>query len=204
MTDPRNDAASFRASRDLLLRHRADYDAARAGFSWPELDEFNWALDWFDAIAAEHPGRTALRIVTRDEGAGTRVSYAEMAARSDQVANWLRELGVRRGDQLLLMLGNIAPLWEVILAAMKLGAVIVPTSTLLGPVDLADRITRGQVRHVVTESAHVPKFREVPGDWTRIAVEPTVGGAIAEASDAQGTTGAGGAQETQAPGVWLR
>ena len=204
MTDPRNDAASFRAARDLLLRHRADYDAARAGFSWPELDEFNWALDWFDAIAAEHPDRTALRIVTRDEGAGTRVSYAEMAARSDQVANWLRELGVRRGDRLLLMLGNIAPLWEVILAAMKLGAVIVPTSTLLGPVDLADRITRGQVRHVVTESAHVPKFREVPGDWTRIAVEPTVGGAIAEASDAQGTTGAGGAQETPAPGVWLR
>jgi acetyl-CoA synthetase len=219
MTDPRNDAASFRAARDLLLRDRADYDAARAGFSWPELDEFNWALDWFDAIAAEHPDRTALRIVTRDEGAGTRVSYAEMAARSNQVANWLRELGVRRGDRLLLMLGNIAPLWEVILAAMKLGAVIVPTSTLLGPVDLADRITRGQVRHVVTESAHVPKFREVPGDWTRIAVEPTVGGAIAEASDAQGTTGAGAAgaaqeasgtsavgaaQETPAPGVWLR
>jgi acetyl-CoA synthetase len=204
MTDPRDDAASFRVARDLLLRHRADYDAARAGFSWPELDEFNWALDWFDAIAAEHPGRTALRIVTRDEGAGTRVSYAEMAARSNQVANWLRELGVRRGDQLLLMLGNIAPLWEVILAAMKLGAVIVPTSTLLGPVDLADRITRGQVRHVVTESAHVPKFREVPGDWTRIAVEPTVGGAIAEASDVQGTTGAGGAPETPAPGVWLR
>jgi acetyl-CoA synthetase len=213
MTDPRNDAASFRAARDLLLRHRADYDAARAEFSWPDLDEFNWALDWFDAIAAEHPDRTALRIVTRDEGAGTRISYAEMAARSNQVANWLRELGVRRGDRLLLMLGNIAPLWEVILAAMKLGAVIVPTSTLLGPVDLADRITRGQVRHVVTESAHVPKFREVPGDWTRIAVEPTVGGAIAEASDAQGTTGvtgaggvggAGGAQETPAPGAWLR
>ena len=193
MTDPRNDAASFRAARDLLLRHRADYDAARAEFSWPDLDEFNWALDWFDAIAAEHPDRTALRIVTRDEGAGTRISYAEMSARSNQVANWLRELGVRRGDRLLLMLGNIAPLWEVILAAMKLGAVIVPTSTLLGPVDLADRITRGQVRHVVTESAHVPKFREVPGDWTRIAVEPTVGGAIAEASDTQGTTGAGGA-----------
>jgi acetyl-CoA synthetase len=210
MTDPRNDAASFRAARDLLLRHRADYDAARAEFSWPELAEFNWALDWFDAIAAEHPDRTALRIVTRDEGAGTRISYAEMAARSNQVASWLRELGVRRGDRLLLMLGNIAPLWEVILAAMKLGAVIVPTSTLLGPVDLADRITRGQVRHVVTESAHVPKFRGVPGDWTRIAVEPTVGGAIAEASDTQGTTGAmgaggaGGAQETPAPGVWLR
>jgi acetyl-CoA synthetase len=211
MTDRRSDAAGFRAARDLLLRHRADYDAARAEFSWPALDDFNWALDWFDAIAAEHPDRTALRIVTRDE-AGTRMSYAEMAARSDQVANWLRGLGVRRGDRLLLMLGNIAPLWEVILAAMKLGAVIVPTSTLLGPADLADRIERGDVRHVVTESAHVPKFREVPGDWTRIAVEPTVGGTTAEASGAAGaggtgegggTGGTGGVQEAPAPGMWL-
>src|ERR1700760_2226106 len=218
MTDRRSAAAGFRAARDLLLRHRADYDAARAEFSWPALDDFNWALDWFDAIAAEHPDRAALRIVTRDEGQGTRISYAEMAARSNQVANWLRELGVRRGDRLLLILGNIAPLWEVILAAMKLGAVIVPTSTLLGPADLADRIERGQVRHVVTESAHVPKFREVPGDWTRIAVEPTVGGATAEASEADGADGAGAAQGTggaqgaggiggtqgaPGPGAWL-
>src|SRR6201992_4386201 len=217
MTDRRSDAAGFRAARDLLLRHRADYDTARAEFSWPVLGDFNWALDWFDAIAAEHPDRTALRIVTRDE-AGTRISYAEMAARSNQVANWLRGLGVRRGDRLLLMLGNIAPLWEVILAAMKLGAVIVPTSTLLGPADLADRIERGDVRHVVTESAHVPKFREVPGDWTRIAVEPTVGGATAEASEANGADGAGagqgagraqgaggigGTQGAPGPGAWL-
>ncbi|HEY0718909.1 MAG TPA: AMP-binding protein [Streptosporangiaceae bacterium] len=221
MTDRRSDAASFRAARDLLLRHRADYDAARAEFSWPELDEFNWALDWFDVLAAEQPDQTALRIVTslsvpgaRDEEGGTRISYGQMARRSDQVANWLRGLGVRRGDRLLLMLGNIAPLWEVILAAMKLGAVIVPTSTLLGPADLADRIARGEVRHVVTESAHAPKFREVPGDWTRIAVEPTVGGAIAEAAGADGTPGPtgtagvteadGGAEGPVAPGTWLR
>jgi acetyl-CoA synthetase len=215
MTDRRSDAASFRAARDLLLRHRADYAAARAEFSWPELGEFNWALDWFDAIAAEHPDRTALRIVTSPAAAaasagpdgahGTRISYAEMARRSDQVACWLREVGVRRGDRLLLMLGNIAPLWEVILAAMKLGAVIVPTSTLLGPADLADRIVRGDVRHVVTESAHVPKFREVPGDWTRIAVEPTVGGVTVETGEAPGVGGAGGPGASgagAAPGAW--
>src|ERR1700760_4413247 len=102
MTDRRSEAASFRAARDLLLRHRADYDAARAEFTWPELDEFNWALDWFDLIAAEHPDRTALRIVTSPAGNGphgpgpdgdhgTRISYQEMSRRSDQVACWLRD-----------------------------------------------------------------------------------------------------------------
>ena len=169
MTDAQSPTLAFRAARDLLLRHREDYAAARAEFSWPQLDAFNWALDWFDVIAAEHPDRDALRIVA-DGDAAARISYAALADRSSQVANWLRGLGARRGDRLLLMLGNIAPLWEVILAAMKLGVVIIPASTLLGPDDLADRVARGDVRHVVTEAALAARFAGIPGDWTRIAV----------------------------------
>ena len=162
--------AAFRAARDLLLLYREDYDAARREFTWPVLDEFNWALDWFDVIAAEHPDRAALRIVAEDED--TQLTYAELAARSAQVANWLHGLGVRRGDRVLLMLGNVAPLWEIVLAAMKLGAVMIPSSTLLQPADLADRIPRGNVRHVITEAALTGKFAGVPGDWTRVAVGP--------------------------------
>jgi acetyl-CoA synthetase len=161
---------AFRAARDLLLAHRTDYSSAWREFAWPDLDEFNWALDWFDVVAAEHPDRPALRIVS-DGGSDLSLSFGSLSARSAQVANWLRGLGVRRGDRVLLMLGNVTPLWEVILAAMKLGAVIIPASTLLQPADLVDRIARGQVRHVVTETAQLSKFGEVPGDWTRIVVD---------------------------------
>jgi acetyl-CoA synthetase len=167
-------AAAFRAARDLLLRHREDYDTARRDFAWPELAEFNWALDWFDVIAAEHPDRTALRVVS-DDGSDEALTYAEMAARSAQVANWLRGLGVGRGDRVLLMLGNVVPLWEVMLAAIKLGAVIIPATTLLQTADLADRIERGDVRHVITDTAQIPKFAGVPGEWTRIAVATGTG-----------------------------
>ncbi len=160
---------AFRAARDLLLRHRDDYETARREFSWPELGEFNWALDWFDVIAAEHPDRTALRILA-DDGYDVSLSYGSLSERSGQVANWLRGLGVRRGDRVLLMLGNVAPLWEVILAAMKLGAVIIPASTLLQAADLADRIPRGQVRHVITDTSQLAKFAGIPGDWRRIVV----------------------------------
>jgi len=170
MTEFPPNHAALRAARDLLLRYRDDYDSARREFAWPELDEFNWALDWFDVIAAEHPDRTGLRIVAEDEDIS--LTYAELAARSAQVANWLRGLGVRRGDRVLLMLGNVAPLWEVILAAMKLGAVMIPASTLLQPADLVDRIARGHVRHVITDTSQTAKFAELPGDWTRIAVGP--------------------------------
>jgi len=162
---------ALRAARDLLLAHRADYAAAVAGFSWPRLDEFNWALDWFDVIAAEHPDRLALRVVG-DDGSDEAVSYAAMAARSAQVANWLRGLGVRRGDHVLLMLGNVVPLWEVMLAAIKLGAVVIPASTLLQPADLADRVARGHVRHVIAQTGQAAKFADVPGDWTRVIVPP--------------------------------
>jgi acetyl-CoA synthetase len=170
MTESASSTAAFRAARDLLLRYREDYEGARREFTWPELGEFNWALDWFDVIAAEHPDRTALRIVAESED--TALTYAELAARSAQVANWLRGLGVRRGDRVLLMLGNVAPLWEIILAVMKLGAVMIPSSTLLQPADLADRIPRGNVRHVITEAALTGRFAGVPGDWTRVAVGP--------------------------------
>jgi acetyl-CoA synthetase len=178
---------AFRAARDLLLRHRDSYDAARREFAWPDLDEFNWALDWFDVIAAEHPDRVALRIVD-DSGGDVSMTYREMSERSGQVAGWLRGLGVRRGDRVLLMLGNVAPLWELILAAMKLGAVIIPASTLLQPADLADRIVRGSVRHVVAESAFVPKFADVGGEWTRIAVGS---GGDGGAADGEGDAAAG-------------
>src|SRR5499433_3838052 len=178
MTQPMPATDTFRAARDLLLRHREDYATALREFSWPQLGEFNWALDWFDVIAAEHPDQEALRIVTED--GVTSLTYAELAARSTQLANWLRGLGARRGDRLLLMLGNIAPLWEVILAAIKLGVVIIPASTLLSPDDLADRIDRGSVRFVVTETAQREKFQGVPGfgagGWTPVLVQPGAAG----------------------------
>ena len=172
--DAPSGAAEFRAARDFLLQHREDYDTARREFRWPRPERFNWALDWFDDIGRRRDA-LALWLVEAD-GSERKVTFAEMSRRSDQVANWLRGLGVRRGQRLLLMLGNEVPLWETILAAMKLGAVIIPATRMLGPADLRDRVERGQVRHVVTTSADAAKFAEVPGDYTRIAVGDPVPG----------------------------
>ncbi|GAA5180619.1 AMP-binding protein [Rugosimonospora acidiphila] len=165
---------SFRAARDFLLAHAEDYDTAYREFEWPRLAEFNWALDWFDVVA-EGNDRPALWIVEQD-GAETKLSFAQLSRRSNQLANWLRDLGVRRGDRLVLMLGNQVELWETILATMKLGAVLIPATPLLGPVDLRDRVRRGGARHVVVGSVDAPKFDGVPGDYTRIAVGPPVPG----------------------------
>jgi acetyl-CoA synthetase len=75
------------------------------------------------------------------------------------------------------MLGNQVELWETILACIRLGAVIIPATTLLGPQDVADRIERGAVRHVVTNTAETAKFAGLHGGgWVGIAVgEPLPG-----------------------------
>lgn len=164
----------FRAARDFLVEHREDYTRAYAGFRWPRPELFNWALDWFDHIARDND-RTALHIVEED-GRRTEVSFAEMSRRSARAANWLRGHGVRAGDRVLMMLGNQTELWELMLAAMKLRAVVIPATPLLGPLDLRDRVDRGGASHVVVRSADAAKFDEVPGDYTRIAVgEPRTG-----------------------------
>jgi acetyl-CoA synthetase len=150
----------FLACRDHLLANRTDLAAATAGFEWPQLDRFNWAIDYFDAMARDNPA-PALHIV-EESGAQSRLSYAELSARSNQVANFLIGLGARRGDRILLMIGNEVPLWETMLAAIKFGAVLIPATTLLSGDDLADRLRRGNVRHVITNAAGMAKFQELP------------------------------------------
>ncbi len=160
---------AYRAARDQLLSLRGDPERAVREFAWPDVgDRFNWAVDWFDAYARGN-ARPALVIVEED-GSRAELSFDEMSRRSDRVAAWLAEQGVARGDSVIVMLGNQIELWETMLAIMKLGAVIMPTTTAVGPSDLVDRIQRGDARHVICNPADAAKFEQVPGDYTRICV----------------------------------
>jgi len=162
------DTEAFLRARDLLLASRGDHARAVDEFRWPELAEFNWALDYFDAHAQGNDA-PALWVVEAD-GTEHKRSFTQLSTRSSQVANFLRQQGVKRGDRMLVMLGNEPALWESMLAAMKLGAVVIPATALLTADDLRDRLERGAVRHVITNSAQTGKFRELEGAYTRICV----------------------------------
>lgn len=152
-------ATEFLKARDFLLRHRLAYQTAYNGFQWPRLTHFNWALDYFDPFA--HNNHNAALHLLDESGHLTLRSFAQLSAESNQLANYLRSAGVRRGDRILLMLGNELPLWLVMLAAMKLGAVVVPATTLLAPADLHDRLVRGNVHFVITAPSQTPKFESL-------------------------------------------
>jgi acetyl-CoA synthetase len=161
-------AEAFVQARDLLFRHREDYETAYREFTWPVVDEFNWPLDYFDPYARGND-RPALWVVGED-GSETKLSFTDVSLRSNRVANWLRGLGVDRGDRILLMLPNMPLLWELSLAAMKLGAVVCPAHVLLTHDDVQDRVSRGEMRHVVVDASALRSFDGVSGDFTRIVV----------------------------------
>jgi acetyl-CoA synthetase len=174
---------TFKDARAFLLKHRTDYEAAVRGFRWPDSVPFNWALDWFDAELAENADskdRPALWIVDAAQDRHTKLSFAALSRRSNQVANFLRAQGLRRGDHLLLLLGNVVPLWETMLAAMKLGVVVIPATTLLTADELRDRLDRGKARAVVAAQDQVAKFASLGADGVvRIVVGAALDGWIA-------------------------
>ena len=163
-----NDADKFLAARDFLMARRDDYDAASAGFAWPVLTHFNWALDYFDVYARRNHGLALW--IARETGGEDRLTFADLSERSNQVANFLRRHGVCRGDRMLVMLANVVPLWEVTLAAMKLGAVISPATTLLNAQELEERVERGELRHAIVEAAAAEKLRPEINLAARIVV----------------------------------
>src|ERR1700761_6689214 len=158
---------TFQDARAFLLQHRTDYETAVTGFRWPDAAPFNWALDWFDAELARNADskdRAALWIVDAGSNRETKLSFAALSTRSNQVANFLRAQGMKRGDHLLLLLGNVVPLWETMLAAMKLGVVVIPATTLLTGDELQDRLDRGRAKAVVATQDQVAKFARLRTD----------------------------------------
>ncbi len=142
---------AFIDARDFLLENRTDYATAYERFQWPEVgDDFNWVTDYFDVIAAGNDAK-ALHLLWEngDESVST---YAELAERSRRIANFLVANGMTHGDRMLLMLGNETELWETMLAAMRIGVVVIPATTLLAGRDLADRFERGGATMVVTNA----------------------------------------------------
>jgi len=162
--------ATFRSARDQLLAIREDHERAYAQFNWPTFDRFNWARDWFDHLATTQPTVSALWIV-EEGGDEHKVSYARMAQRSREVAGWLASTGLHRGDRVMLVLGNCVPLWELMLACIRLGAVMIPTTTLLSADDLADRVERGRVSMIITHGRDPERYQPFGSRCRLVAVD---------------------------------
>lgn len=164
------------------MLHREDYQTAYAGFAWPDPAIYNFATDWFDGLAEERGDQIALWVIDPpsdrsdpdvEPGASGRelkLTFAELRDRSIAVGRWFSDHGLRRGDRLLVVLGNCVALWEVMLAAIRIGAVIIPATPQLSPDDLADRVDRGHAKLLVADLADADKFARLELELGRVGV----------------------------------
>jgi acetyl-CoA synthetase len=174
--------AALRAARDRLTALRTDYAEAVETFRWPDVGaSFNCGHDWFDTWARGNY-RAGL-VVVEEDGSRAEYSFADLVDRSDQVAGMLTDAGLGKGDSVVVMLGNQVELWESMLAIIKIGAVVMPTTTAVGPAELVDRIGRGGAKAVICNAADAAKLDEVPGDYARFVVGEVSTGSIRGASD---------------------
>jgi len=157
MKEITHDAQKFFDLRDFILNVKS-YEEAVEGFKWPRITKFNWALDVFDVIAE---GNTKPALIFSDVDGGEEiVTYDEMMKRSNRVANLLNDIGLSKGDRVMLMMDASVEIYVLFLGIMKAGGVIIPASTLLSPKDVSDRIVRGDVKFVAAHSKYVERVDE--------------------------------------------
>ncbi len=165
--------SQFEEARDFLILHRTQYAKACTEFQWPQVEHFNWALDYFDPMAHNNLN-TALWIV-HENGSETKRTFAEMSSRSNQAANYFRSQGLKRGDTVFLMLGNDPAFWEILLGLMKVGAVVVPSDPLLSQQELQESLSRESIKMLITSAKNAHRF-ETSGDLKAILTDGRIEG----------------------------
>ncbi|MDP5309539.1 long-chain-fatty-acid--CoA ligase [Streptomyces poriferorum] len=90
--------------------------------------------------AREHPGRIALVL------GDTRLTYAELLARSQDIAGALRRRGIGRGDRVALSCPNVPDFPAAYFGILRVGAVVVPLNVLLRPQEVAYHLTDSGAR----------------------------------------------------------
>jgi acyl-coenzyme A synthetase/AMP-(fatty) acid ligase len=164
------------------MPNMTDYETTRAAFRLDVPDRFNAAIDIVDHAAEERPGDLALRMVGPDGIDAEGHSFADLAARSNRMARVLAEHGVGKGDRIFLMLPRVIGWYDVVLGAIKLGAIPMPGTTQLKAKDVAYRIGRAEATVAVTDpdgTAVVDAVRtECPSLVTTISMGGTVAGWI--------------------------
>jgi len=157
-----------------------DYEAERRNFHLEVPEYFNFATDVIGKWASD-PNKLAMLWIGQN-GEERQLTFAHFAERSSRAANAFARLGIQKGDRVLVMLPRIPEWWESVLGLMKIGAIPIPSTTLLTPKDIQFRAEVAEVAAFITDSEGAEKFDQVrsecPTVKVAILVEPNadVGG----------------------------
>ena len=111
-------------------------------------EHFNFAYDVMDEWAKEKPEKLAL-LWTNDEGESIRFSFSDLKEQSDRAAAYFMQLGIGKGDMVMLILKRRYEFWLSMLALHKIGAVAIPATHMLTTHDIVYRNNRASVKAII-------------------------------------------------------
>ena len=157
-----------------VLTSLEDYRQLCETFQLECPEYFNFGSDVVDRWAEARPEHPAMRWVSA-VGEDRTITFARMATRSNQVANGLLKLGLRHGDQVLVMLPSLVEWWETMVALTKAGIIAIPGTTLLTEKDIVYRVKAAEIDGVVTDAAGAEKVDHVASELSDLKYKVLVG-----------------------------
>ncbi len=146
--------------------HMTDYEAEYRNFHLEVPTEFNFAIDVIGKWAND-PNKVAMFWLGQ-HGEERSLTYAHFAEQSSRAANAFAQLGIQKGDRVMVMLPRIPEWWETVLGLVKLGAVPIPCTTLLTAKDIQLRAEVAEVLGFITDDEGAKKFDQVRKDCPSI------------------------------------
>ena len=145
-----------------LLPQVDEYEIMRRDFAWPRPDVFNIGVAVCDKWQ-DDPDRTAL-IHKRPDGAVDRISFGELIAQSNRIANMFARNGIGPGDRVGLLLTQRPETALAHIALYKLGAIAVPLALLFGVDALEYRLNNSGAKALVTSTEGLAKIAAIDND----------------------------------------
>ena len=155
------------------------YDDFMANFNIKVPENFNFGYDVVDEWAKKCPEKKAL-LWTNDKGEEIQFTFADIKRESDKAASFFTQLGIKRGDMVMLILKRRYQFWHAITALHKIGAAVIPATHLLTEKDIIYRANAADIRAIVAVGdeeviKHVNKARpECPSVKNYISIGPEV------------------------------
>ncbi|KZX12237.1 AMP-binding protein [Methanobrevibacter curvatus] len=125
------------------------YEDFKENFQFKIPKNFNFGYDVVDKYAELYPEKIAI-VWCNDEGEEETFTFKDIKEKSNKIANFLRKIGIKKGDGVILTLKNRYEFWFSVMALHKIGAIAIPSTHMLRTKDMIYRIEKAEIKAIIT------------------------------------------------------
>ena len=140
-------------------------------------ERFNYVADVLDAQAEVRPTELALLSLGPRGELVLEQSFTEVSRAAIHMANVFTGMGVKKGDRIFVMLPRVPEWYQVVLGAIRLGAIPMPATTQLTPRDIRYRVERAGAVAAVTDTSGAARLDQVEEELPSLRHRIVVGDA---------------------------